>query len=285
MMNSMINRFFHCFCFSAFFLLLPWGGGARADFLSVDYQWITKWDLSYSINDIDYSRMQSPSNCKSRYSCYACVHWANTERINDNWPVHCTRIMPPAPYDWASLANYVKRYHLPLKGNFSIPPFTTISGGRWPFCVVFHSSAMTKAVGGLADLCSQFGITVPEVPNPGTPPPPPLSCSLNGNEIRLDYGKLAYSELNLREVSSTAYLSCSGNATVSLSLPAGGAFNLSGNGALTSTVFINGQKGGVVVKNPGTITPVIFTSRLNVVGNSELSGGFSQSLVLTMSVI
>lgn len=272
---------------SIFFFVSNQSHAARLD---VDYRWDTERSFSYTIRDLDYASLPYPSVCTSKNSCYACVHWANTQYESRNWPVSCTKITPPGALTWDVLGEYFRGKYLPMSGRFSIPVGIDLPlSGIWNFCLAFQSSAYTQAVGSMASLCQDYGITTPVIPDPGTPPPPPLSCAITG-EITLAHGILDSDSINSQTKNVNVLVSCTRAATVRITAKAnsgGDIVTLRADGSLKSQLKVNGINGatGTTVAVPGSAgSNVQFSSTL--ISNGEVAGGnFSGSAVALVTII
>lgn len=115
-----------------------------------------------------------------------------------------------------------------------------------------------------------------------SPPVKPASCALNG-DVAINYGEINLKQLNGREATTTARLSCSREVTAEVSVSNTGVINLNDSGSLRSTIYISGVKGKNTFRNVIN-ADVVFKSVISFDGG-YVSGYFSRSAVVTVSII
>ncbi len=120
--------------------------------------------------------------------------------------------------------------------------------------------------------------------NGGDVPPPvkPATCVLNG-DVAINHGEINLKQLNGREATTTARLSCSREVTAEVSVSNTGVINLNDSGSLRSTIYISGVKGKNTFRNVIN-ADVVFKSVISFDGG-YVSGYFSRSAVVTVSII
>ncbi len=126
-------------------------------------------------------------------------------------------------------------------------------------------------------------------PGPGGSTPPPVTCTINSQDITLQHPAIMANELNGNRKEVNINVSCNRNSSINLrmtGLSGNGRLALAANGSLYSELTINNvsAQSGVTVTNVGTGGKNITIASALVSSGEVASGKYSASAVLLLTI-